>query len=473
MPSRVLLISPNRCSVPDPVFPLGLAHLGAALRQAGHQVRWHDALVASPPLEALLSEFQPHLVGISLRNVDNVLLRTQEVYFEELHSLCSRIRRIARCPIVLGGSGFSIFPEVLLRWSGADYGICGAGEEPLVSLIEALESGSDGGAIPGLVFSANGAVRLNPPRWLKPALPLTDDDLPAEVVSYYLKTTGTLNLQTQRGCSFRCCYCTYPLIEGRAHLRRPPEEIADDFAQAARLGARCLFVVDSVFNSSPRHVQETCEAILRRNVRLPWACFLRPQALNADLMNLMARAGLTYVEFGSDSLSDDVLAAYHKGLHFEDIRHAHQLAREAGIDSCHFLICGGPGETAQTLRQNFERSEQLEGAVFMTVVGMRVYPGTPLFERALAEGRFSPDTSLLQPVYYVSPALTAEEITEQLTAFAQRSPNWIVGDPSPAFANMVRRLRERGVVGPLWSYVAMIQRLWPTGFTWATASPAV
>jgi len=82
MSSRVLLISPNRCSVPDPVFPLGLAHLGAALRRAGHQVRWHDALVESERLETLLAEFQPNLVGISLRNVDNVLLRTQEVYFE-------------------------------------------------------------------------------------------------------------------------------------------------------------------------------------------------------------------------------------------------------------------------------------------------------------------------------------------------------------------------------------------------------
>ncbi len=471
MSSRVLLVSPNRCSVPDPVFPLGLAHLGAALRRAGHRVRWHDALVESQPLETLLAEFQPNLVGISLRNVDNVLLRTQEVYFEELNSLCSRIRQVVRCPIVLGGSGFSIFPEPLLRWSGAEYGIFGAGEAPLVSLVEALESGAEPRGIPGLVYPSNGAVRRNPPRWLQPSLPLSEADLPAEVVSYYVNSTGTLNLQTQRGCSFRCCYCTYPLFEGRAHLRRAPEEIAEDFALAARLGARCLFVVDSVFNSSPRHVQETCEAILRRNVRLPWACFLRPQALNADLMNLMVRAGLTYVEFGSDSLSDEVLAAYQKGLGFDDIRHAHQLARAAGIDCCHFLICGGPGETAQTLRESFDRSTQLEGAVFMTVVGMRVYPGTPLFERALAEGRFGPETSLLEPVYYISPALTPGEITRHLSDFASRSPNWIVGDPSPAFAKMVRRLRERGVVGPLWSYVSLIQRLWPQGFNWPASHP--
>jgi len=39
MSSRVLLISANRCTAPDPVFPLGLAHINAALRQAGKSIK--------------------------------------------------------------------------------------------------------------------------------------------------------------------------------------------------------------------------------------------------------------------------------------------------------------------------------------------------------------------------------------------------------------------------------------------------
>jgi hypothetical protein len=97
------------------------------------------------------------------------------------------------------------------------------------------------------------------------------------------------------------------------------------------------------------------------------------------------------------------------------------------------------------------------------VVGMRVYPGTPLFEQAVAEGRIQRDADLLAPAYYLAPGLTSEAIFEQLQAFARLSPSWIVGDPDPAYASMVERLRKRGVVGPLWSYLAMIQRLWPQG----------
>jgi hypothetical protein len=101
-------------------------------------------------------------------------------------------------------------------------------------------------------------------------------------------------------------------------------QLAETTTQA---GGRYAFVVDSVFNSSPTHVQETCEAILRRRLRLRWGCFLRPQGLNRDLMRLMARAGLSHIEFGTDSFCDSVLAAYGKHFTFADILDAAELAR--------------------------------------------------------------------------------------------------------------------------------------------------
>jgi radical SAM superfamily enzyme YgiQ (UPF0313 family) len=273
-----------------------------------------------------------------------------------------------------------------------------------------------------------------------------------------------LNVQTQRGCALRCCYCTYPLIEGRSHRRADPEWVAEEFARAARLGARYLFVVDSVFNSSTRHVTEICEALIRKSVKISWGCFLRPQGITRDLAKLMARAGLSHAEFGSDSFSDPVLEAYEKAFSFEDILNASQCAREAGIDYCHFLIAGGPEETAATLQEGFNNSRRLPTPVIMAVVGMRIYPGTGVHARALAEGSLTPSTNLLEPRYYLSPALTEAEVFATLQRFSGENPAWIAGDPGPAYARLVERLRARGTVGPLWSYFAMIQRLWPAGF---------
>jgi len=236
-------------------------------------------------------------------------------------------------------------------------------------------------------------------------------------------------------------------------------------AQLEAQGAKYVFIVDSVFNSSPRHVVETCEAILRRNLKIRWTCFLRPQGLTAPLLELMARAGLAHIEFGSDSFCDSVLEAYGKRLTFDDIRQSSELARQQGVEFCHFLICGGPGETKETLQTSFENSRRLNGALVMAVVGMRIYPGTTLCERALREGQIATDTDLLTPAYYLAPGLTEEKVFTQLRQFSAQSPDWITGDPAPIYTRLVEQLRSRGVTGPLWSFFSTVQRLWPTAST--------
>jgi radical SAM superfamily enzyme YgiQ (UPF0313 family) len=463
MSSTVLLISANRCTTPEPVFPLGLACLNAALRRAGHRTVWFDCLADRQRLEDVLAACRPDFAALSIRNIDDIGWRTRETFFGDLPGLAARIREASGARLILGGSGFSIFPQPLFELAGADFGICGAGESALVELIGALHEGRPFRHISGLVFRENGGVVMNPPLSQPVDQELTEADRPGAVVEHYLRASGMLNVQTQRGCAFRCCYCTYPAIEGKRLWRRPPEAVAAEFAQLERLGARYVFITDSVFNSSAQHVAAVCEALLRREVKVSWGCFLRPQGLTGELMKLMVRAGLAHIEFGSDSFCDEVLAEYHKDFTFDDIRSCSELAQRERVNYCHYLIAGGPGETPETLRRSYEASQRLRGAIILAVIGMRIYPATPLFERAVAEGRLKREADLLTPVYYLAPGLTSEGVFNQLRAFGGRSPNWIVGDPSPAYAGWVERLRQRGVVGPLWSYFAVLQRLWPEG----------
>jgi radical SAM superfamily enzyme YgiQ (UPF0313 family) len=461
MASRMLLISANRCTTPDPVFPLGLAHLSAALRRAGHEVAWLDILAEAEGLEEVLKTWRPDFVGISLRNIDDVLIRKRETFFGGLASLVATVRQQTRCPVILGGSGFSIFPQQLLESAGAEYGICGEGEAGLLALLAALENDGDLERVPGLVYRREGTTRVNAASASAFDGELSEADRPEPITAHYLRTSGVLNVQTQRGCGFRCGYCTYPLIEGRRHRRHPPELVAAEFEQLQRMGARYVFVVDSVFNSSARHVTEVCEAILRRNVKMSWGCFLRPKGLTPELMQLMARAGLKHIEFGTDSFCDRVLEAYGKDFTFDDILQASEAAWRAKVDFCHYLIAGGPCETLETLRTGWRNSQRLNAGAILAVVGMRIYPGTALFERAVAEGQIHRDAELLAPIYYLASGLTAESVFGEIQEFAKLSPNWIVGDPSPAYQNMVERLRERGVLGPLWSYFVMMQRIRP------------
>lgn len=71
---RVLLVSANRERIPDPIFPLGLAYVAAAARRAGHAIAVTDLCFGRHPLDNLrrrVNEFQPDVIGLSIRNVDN------------------------------------------------------------------------------------------------------------------------------------------------------------------------------------------------------------------------------------------------------------------------------------------------------------------------------------------------------------------------------------------------------------------
>ena len=458
MSSRVLLISSNRCDQPYPVFPLGLAHVDTALRRAGHVTHLYDCQVNVEPVEKILADFRPDVVGVSLRNIDDVQFVSRQTYFGDAVLLCQTIRRMCSCPIVLGGTAFSIFPERLLRLTNADYGIHGPGEVAFNDLIAALATGADPTGIPGLVYRRDERVVINP-RAANGSAVLDPAERPSHLVEYYLRRSSMLNISTQRGCGLPCCFCTYPLIEGRENRRRSPEAVADELATIQRQGAKHVFIADAVFNLSNDHVAGVCESILTRGVSLSWSCFLRPKHLTSGLMTLMARAGLTHVEFGADSFCDDVLVEYGKTFTVADIVQSTELARAAHVHYSHFVICGGPGETAETLQAGFANSRRLTGAIIFAFAGMRVYPGTSLFIRAQREGMLSADVDLLNPVYYISPSLGEEELLQQLAEFGERAPNWISGLLPANFSRIAEQLRQRGVVGPLWEYFGTLWRM--------------
>src|SRR5215472_7522062 len=123
MSCRVLLLSANRYQFPDPVLPLGLSCINAALVGAGHQTECMDVNIDSlDSVGHVINEFCPDYIGVSLRNIDDVLIKKRETPFSEAIALCDFLRQKSKAPIIIGGAGYSIFPERLLELTGASYG---------------------------------------------------------------------------------------------------------------------------------------------------------------------------------------------------------------------------------------------------------------------------------------------------------------------------------------------------------------
>lgn len=432
------------------MYPIGLDYVAGALT-GRHEVTILDLNQEkdSGVLKARIEEIAPNVIGFSIRNVDNTDASNLHSFIADYRQVVQEIRSCRKVPLVLGGSGFTIFPETLMEALDADFGIPGDGEL-MGRLVDVLEDHGDPANIPGII--RKGFHALSPP--VQPDRPIRRYfDGSSTHVRFYLKRGGMLNIQTKRGCPFRCVYCTYPHIDG-SHLRFiDPDDVAKTAIKLQNAGAKYLFITDSTFNCSVSHSIEIAKAFSNAGLSIPWGAFFAPLDVPPDYYHIMADSGLTHIEFGTESLTDRVLKAYGKPFKKDEIFRAHRLALDAGIHVAHYLMPGGPGEDEGTLEETLTGVEQLEKTVLFFFCGVRIYPHTALYDIALREGQISPGQDLLEPVFYRSGNLSSNIIEKKLTERAAGRSHWVIGSGGDKTAKVISRMYAHGHYGPLWEHL--------------------
>jgi radical SAM superfamily enzyme YgiQ (UPF0313 family) len=449
---KILLISPNTLTVPYPVYPIGLDYVAGSVASE-HEVHITDLnTVSLDALEQQLVEYEPEIIGLSCRNIDNTEAGDPLCFINEYKKLVSWLRSRSKAVLVCGGSGFNIMPKKILPALGADYGLVGEGER-FGLLIDALHDGRDPLRIPGVIAASSTAAvpEKKAPPW--DGLQQRAFKREAEHNRFYLEHGGMLNLQSKRGCSFRCIYCPYPHIEGKKHRLVKPEQVADTALELQAAGAKYLFITDSAFNSDVAHSLAVAKAFKNAGLAIPWGGFFAPVRLPSEYFAVMADAGLAHVEFGTESLSDSMLKNYRKPFQAQDVFTAHQQALDAGLHIAHYFLLGGPGEAAATVTESLDNREKLNKTVSFYFVGIRIYPGTALYDIALDEGKITAATNLLEPVFYEPDGISRERIDSLVTTRADSRINWIVGSGGTQAASTVSRMHARGYTGPLWEYL--------------------
>ncbi len=398
-------------------------------------------------LLSLLNDFAPDIIGLSVRNVDNTEVGNPQFFINEYRELVTWLRRQSDSIIVCGGAGFTILPQEIFHALQPDYGIIGEGER-FTQLVHAIEHNLPTAEIPGLI---------GPSASSQPAVPWAGSQnrqtIRNDHSQFYLDHGGMLNLQTKRGCSFRCIYCPYPHIEGRRHRLKDPNEVARSALTLQEQGAKYIFITDSAFNSDIVHSLEVAKAFKKHGLSTPWGGFFTPTKLPEDYFYIMKESGLKHVEFGTESLSEVMLQNYRKPFQVKDVNSAHNQALKAGLHVAHYFLLGGPGESEATLGQTLDNIETLEKTVFFFFTGIRVYPHTGLYDIALGEGKITKNTNLLEPLYYESDGISHTAIEKQVQKRAGQRINWIVGSGGNTAAETVSRMHERGYSGPLWEYL--------------------
>lgn len=399
---KILLISVNKEQEPYPVYPLGMGVVAKVLEKNGHTTVQKDCLANGE--NEILNHIRNNdydLIGLSIRNIDNVDSLTENSHWSigTVKNFTEKIRDITNTRIFIGGAGFSIMPEKIMSFTKADYGIAGECEKAILDMIAAIKNGCRRGTVFSSVPEKIEGAKIDP-----------------EIAGYYANKSGIMNIQTKRGCPYRCSYCTYPMLEGRKIRPRQVDEVINDIEELKKIqGMEEIFFTDSVFNDPKGYWLELAEKIVLKNLKIKWSAFFEPASITDKELRLCALSGLKSIELGTDATTDETLNGLNKPFTMNEVFNFDRLCVKEKIPVAHFVIFGGPGETRETLKKGVENLKKMPHSIMFGFLGVRVYKSTGVYARGLSEGLFTEKDDMLKPFYYFSPLIDKNETEIYLT----------------------------------------------------------
>jgi radical SAM superfamily enzyme YgiQ (UPF0313 family) len=454
---KILLISVNRERMPFPVFPLGLAYIARALREEGHQIEVMDLCFSqevSVDLNNTLHRFRPDLIGISLRNLDNLTYPASLSYLKEVEEVVRICRQSSSARLVIGGSGYSLAPKEVFQHLDFDFGIVGEGEKIFSQLVRSLEKADSISPSPHLLIKGKPFPRSIEAQ----AFPVQNPDRSFFQTQRYFEEGGMGNIQTKRGCPFSCIYCTYPLLEGNKVRLRKTEEVMEEIQHLMEEGVDYIYFVDDIFNYPPSYAEALCREMVQRKIDVKWSAFVNPGFLDEKLLQWMKEAGCVGIEFGTDAGSPRMLENYKKSFTQEDIIRSSRICSKWMVNHCHYLLFGGPGEDEETIEESFRLMDELDPTAVIAMLGIRIYPGTEMERISLSQGAIPPDSNLIYPHFYISPKLEGR-LSEMIREKALERKQWIVpGLEINISQNLMEQIRRFRIRGPLWEMVGRMKR---------------
>lgn len=387
---RLIADDPLVTDLPSQPFlypPAGLLSIGGALIRAGFSAEGIDCNATPMTMEELAKRCEgAKVVGIQL-----LVANVRSVY------QLVKVMKGRGYEVVVGGPYPSVHPEVVAKL-GLRYGISGEGERSFPALCEALiHKRGTPEDVDGIIV-AEGAERVSVrhPKLVEDLenWPMDRDFIRSPLYRQPFKGPIEVAL-TSRGCPFSCpfCYCSSASPNSMFNKSRwvPVDEAVRDLKHAVdRYRPRYVEFLDETFTVNRHYVRELCDAIVREGIKVEWGAKTRADLLDPDLLEVMARAGMTKIGFGLESGSFDHRKNMTKDFGDGHIRSLFDAANRLRVDPACTILFGHPDETLADMAKSVEMVKDIKAA-YVEFHIMVLIPGTKLFSRAVAEGKTTTD----------------------------------------------------------------------------------
>ena len=366
----------------------GIASVGANIDDE-HQVFIIDLIRKRRQLRKYLTKtlqkIRPDLVGLS----------AMAWQYETCVKLIRLIKHLLpEVKIAIGGYHATLMNEEIAASPEAewiDFMIRGEGEEACRRLVNALGGKDRLEDIPSLSYRHNRQFVHNPRGELldlsRLRLPIRDKR--RLTWGYHIMNSKIEVMETSRGCTRACTYCSIRHMYGKSFRTFPIERVLtdlDDIYYTRK--TRWVFIADDNLVLDPERVIEICDAIIARkykklNIVVQADCI--SMAKNEEMVRKMALAGIKSVFLGIENVSKKNLATVHKGDIVDASRKAVESCHKYGIMVMGGLIFGFPDDDEQAIIENYQFLKST-GADTAYCQILTPYPKTEMRRQLLDQG---------------------------------------------------------------------------------------
>lgn len=306
--------------------------------------------------------------------------------------------------VLMTGTHPAALPERTLREEQVDFVVQGEGPATCVDVFRALTEGAtDFSAIPSLWWKDSEGQPHRPAR--------TADlirDLDAEVpgVAWNLldmkryrahnwhcfdhidARTPYAAIHTSLGCPYRCTFCCINAPFGKPSYRMwsPDRVVAEIDFLVEHHGVRNIKFVDEMFVLNRRHVLGICDRLNARGHDLNIWAYARVDTVQDDFLARLRGAGFRWLCLGIEAANSRVRDGSLKAFDDESIIDTCKRIRAHGIHVIANYIFGLPRDTLRSMQETLALATEINSE-FANFYCAMPYPGAPLYDLAVREGR--------------------------------------------------------------------------------------
>lgn len=188
-------------------------------------------------------------------------------------------------------------------------------------------------------------------------------------------------IQTSRGCTNNCIYCTSSLYSSQYVSRTVDSVISEVKECKYKYDINNFMFLSDTFTVNRKWIEKFCKEIINQKLDVKWMCNSRVDNIDSSLAKLMKKAGCWLISLGIESYDENILINAKKNITCNQISQAVTDLHSANIKTIGYFIFGLPGESNESIQRtiHFARKSYLDYAYFFHATP---FPGTTLYEMA-------------------------------------------------------------------------------------------